>query len=327
MQLKILLIGKYFSNYSHGAEVGIVHALDSLNGEKTSIVDYHAKRFFDDGYYGSEFFDAALKYICKNTYDLILAVGPGIPPDMAKLPHVKQLLENNLSICWNSEPIRLPNYRAKFLEQRDLFHYWATFSEDEVALYLNDGAKNSFFLPQAFNPEWYKPLGLDKNKLFCFVGSIGGKWNNRVPFLNRVRNICPDATIKQTFNAQEVNQIYNHHRVGLNLGLYHKGLGPPEHLTSYGLQQRIFEYLGTGIIPLTNKPANLDSTPQTAAMFTNMENILYYENSSLEAMLRFCMESPEKLDILGKNVLKIREKHTYKARMKQLLNILEVRYD
>jgi hypothetical protein len=181
------------------------------------------------------------------------------------------------------------------------------------------------FLPQAFNPKWYKPLNITPNKFACFVGSVGGKWQNRAQMIQRAQAILGDNFVAGAglFDAVKVNEVYNNSIIVLNLGLYHEVLGAPEKLASYALQQRVFESIGAGSIPMTNMPADLCFTPQQAKLFENYKNIIYYDNDTFEATLRFYMENTDKLGEIHKNVLMIRDQHTYKARMLHLLKVLK----
>lgn len=322
--MRICVIGKYFSNAGHGAECGIVDALDEL-GHDVWICDFAAfKMRFPLMPRGGVVLNLVWADILARDYDMVLVVGPGVPP-----AHVSQafgLLKRDFSVLWSSEPIRLPQYMEKFKAQAHLFDLHATFDEGEIDLYIQNGAKKCVYLPQAYNPAWYQPLPeVIPEKFACFVGSIGGKWCNRESFLQRASKVLnKDLTIKRTFNAQTVNKIYNQHCIVLNLGLHHSNLGPPTHLVSYAFQQRIFEAIGAGAIPFTNKPVDLSNTPQQTEMFTNFEDIIYYDNESLEAILKFCINNPEKLSQIHKNVLTSREKHTYASRMAKLVAVVKI---
>ena len=322
--MKIAMIGKYFSNAGHGAECGIIDALESL-GHDVQCIDFAAKKVYmsRSGLTGIplEHADLTSQYC-----DFVLAVGPGLPQQALEHANVIKAIESKFSVLWNSEPIRLPAYMKKFKDQANLFDLHCTFDEGEIELYLNNGADACLFLPQAFNPKWYRPItDLESDDTTaCFVGSIGGKWVNREYFLHRVMNVLgSDFTIKRMFDAHHVNRIYNQHRIVVNLGLYHAELGPANMLASYAFQQRIFETIGAGCIPFTNWPADMSTTVQQQQMFSNLQDIIYFDNSSLEAMLKFCMNNPAKLIDIQKNVLSIRENHTYKNRMDKLVAVVK----
>jgi len=296
--MKILLTGKPLKNKAHGAEVGVRYALENL-GHEVDIFDYDKS-----------------KYIDTNTnYDIVLSMGAGIPPKMLKENHnLTTVLKNNISVLWNSEPIRLSNYYKRVNSQKHLYDIHATFDASEVKIYTAMGC-NAMFLPQAGHPLWYRPLDIKPKKFACFVGSIGGKWENRVHFLNRVKDIIPskELTITSTFDAQQVNEIYNTHYLVLNLGLYHKELGPPTRMASFGYQQRIFEAYCSCVPCFTNVPNSQDE--ETLDLFTPNKDIILYNNETMEPMLKYYYNNREKLLEIKENMAKNKGCNTYTQRL------------
>jgi hypothetical protein len=326
--MHICVIGKYFANAKHGAEQGIVDALRELNDDLedlTSVDIFEPPQIFMGGVHGWDDieydWESCAELLGNTHYDLVLVVGPGLPKKALECREFCREIVNHRTVCWNSEPIRLPNYRSRVEQQGDLIDEWATFDEGEIPIYEELGAK-AFFLPQAFNPKWYYPRGdIDPDGYVCFVGSAGGKWENRITMVRRVKALFgTDFSVSQVFDAVQVNKIYNAHAIVLNLGLYHKDLGSPQHLASYAFQQRIFEAIGAGAIPCTNRPADLDSTTRQKEMFECGMDIIYYENDTLEAILKHYAKNPEQLAAIHKRVLQIRDQHTYKARLKELFD-------
>jgi hypothetical protein len=318
--MNIAVFGKYFSNAGHGAECGIVDALREL-GHKVWILDFAAKKLgLTDGSITELDQHAKIElYDC----DFALVVGPGLPPAIAKQENIEIFFGSHYSVCYNSEPVRLKQYLDRVCQQRSLFTLWATFDEGEIPIYT-DNSLDAIFLPQAFNPAWYKPLDVTPEGIACFVGSVGGKWQNREHMLRRAKMVLGEGlTALRLFDANKVNEIYNKHVIVLNLGLYHEELGAPGHLASYAFQQRIFEAIGAGAVPMTNTPADLTMTPLQRGMFTNHQNIIYYDNETFEATLQFYINHTEKLAEIHRNVLASREEHTYKNRMEYLIKTLE----
>lgn len=316
--MNIAIFGKYFSNAGHGAECGVVDALREL-GHKIWIFDYPASKIQLANKTTLDF-DGSDAEIKNFNFDFVLAIGPGLPPSITKNANIRNFFNRHKSIAWNSEPIRLKQYLDRLACQHTMFDLWATFDEGEVPIY-HEHHMNAFFLPQAFNPEWYKPLDVAPEKFACFIGSVGGKWCNREHFVRRANAVLGDnfAAGAGLFDAKKVNEVYNSSAIVLNLGLHHEELGPPEMLASYAFQQRVFEAIGAGCVPMTNTPADLVFTPQQQNMFTNYRDIIYYDNETLEATLQFYMQNPEKLAEIHKNVLAIREEHTYEKRMEALI--------
>jgi len=311
--MRVCIIGKYFANLKHGAEQGIVDALREFIGfDNVDIME--PPRTHDT-------WTKCAQILATIKYDLILIIGPGLPLAALECNEFCRELINQKTISWNSEPIRLPNYRSRIERNGELIDEWATFDEGEIPLYEKLGVK-AFFLPQAFNPKWYYPReDIDPDGYVCFVGSVGGKWENRLAMVRRVKALFgTDFSVSRVFDATQVNKIYNGHAIVLNLGLYHKDLGSPQYLASYAFQQRIFEAIGAGAVPCTNIPADLDRTPRQKEMFTSGTDIIYYENDTLEAILKYYANNPEQLAAIHKRVLQIREQYTYKARLKELFD-------
>ena len=308
--MNILLCGKPISNAAHGAEVGVHYALEKL-GHQVSIFDVGKK---------------APEENLNKPYDIVLCMGAGIPKKFDKDSRLIKAITNNFSILWNSEPIKLPSYYSKVEEQKKLFNLHATFDANEIPIYENMGC-NATFLPQAGHPEWYHPLNVAPKKFACFVGSVGGKWKNRVHFLERIKRIIPNSelTITTTFDAKTVNEIYNDHFLVLNLGLYHKELGSPEKLASYGFQQRIFEAYCAGVPCLTNFPDPVyNSGEDYKNMFINHKDIIYYDNNTFDAILKYLYQNKHQL-IKMRNNMDVK-KHTYQSRLANFIKMLERTY-
>lgn len=305
--MQILVVGKPISNKKHGAEVGVIYALETL-GYDVSIYDLGTK--------------SPMMSLDKQ-YDFILCLGAGLPPKMIEEQHpIVRKLVGNFSILWNSEPIRLPNYYNRVKKQKELFNLHATFDDTEMDIYENMGC-NIMFLPQAGHPLWYKPLEVKPKKFACFIGSVGGKWKNRVHFLDRVKSVIPkeDLTITTNFDATKVNEIYNAHHLVLNVGLYHSELGPPTKMMSFGFQQRVFEAHCAGVPCLTNYPDPITKGAKYKDMFTNMKDIIYYDNDNLEAILKYLYQNKNVLLQMRNNI--DTKKHTYEQRMIELLTTVE----
>ncbi len=314
--MKIVLVGPFFANEKHGSERGVFNALVEL-GHDVSAWDPRTKEYFYKGV------KVPIGQISHIPADLVLCLGPGVQQDVLNSDLWRNL--KCLKALWSSEPIRLPQYRDKIITQKGQFGHYFSFDESEIPLYHDLGIWSVDWLAQAFNPEWYKPLdNVLCNQQFCFVGSIGGKWCNREYFINRVakwcenrrntQNLATSLNVGTNFDAQIVNQLYNVHEVVLNLGLYLGG--SIELLKSSGLQQRIFEAIGAGRVVVTNEISS-----DTNKLFTNNEHLLYYNTGNLERILDYSL-LPSTQRHIRQNVLKIREYHTYEARMIQMLDIL-----
>lgn len=321
--MKILIIGPYFQNNKiskHNAEVGVYEALKEL-GYEVSLWDHRSEKYL----YKNEILEApqdcSNKGVLVDAFgaNLTLCMGPGLTDEIAE-SSIFEATKGSLRVLWNSEPIRLKNYKERIQKNKDRFNIFFTFDESEVPLYRNIGIE-ALWLPQAFNPSWYKPLDLPRSQKFsnalCFIGSVGGKWINRQWLLERARqeNILVHCT--SVFDAEKVNQIYNIHDGVLNLGLYCPESGPVENFKAFGLQQRIFETIGAGQICITNAIPT-----ETNKLFEHGKNILFYNKNNFKEICEIVFDKKEKKKIQD-NVLKIRENHTYSDRMLTLIDVVQ----
>lgn len=318
---RILLIGPLIANAGHGAEEGIFDALCEL-GHDVYCYDPRVNQIVRRDPYGlTSQDDVTSRYGSFEKFseeisgwDLILCVGPGLPPKLYE-SGILDLVEGK-KVLWNSEPIRLEHYQDRIASQAISFDLICTFDESEIPLYEDLGCCNVMFLPQAFNPKWYKPTNPNPITDFMFVGSIGGKWKNREPFLKMVGNICErnqwSLGIKQTFNANIVNALYNDAKVVLNLGLYHPETGASSDFKAFALQQRIFEAIGAGRVTLTH-----DFGVDTNQILMPCENVVCYDGpDNLEWSMQYALTH---WDDFSDNILKVRDKHNYKSRMETLI--------
>lgn len=311
--MHILLVGPYFGNKGHGAEEGIADSIQLL-GHELSIYDPRTRTLRIN-----EKNIEKIDFVVAGSPDLVLVAGAGGPP---------KIFETNAwrrckcpKVNWNSEPVRLDNYRDKIVSQKDEFDFFFTFDESEVPIYNEMGIANTAFLPQAFNPQWYKTRECDRNCDWVFVGSIGGKWSNRVPFIQRASRHAKDTRGKfnytTCFNAISVCDIYQRSKAVLNLGLFHGG--NPHEFVSYGLQQRVFESIGAGRIPITNAIPS-----DTNQIFEDGKTILFYDAKNFEKVLDVVRDDKVRQEMEA-SILAIREEHTYSARIKKMLNVLKAK--
>lgn len=319
--MNVLLVGPYYGNAKHGAEVGIYNALKELDCN-VSVWDYRVGSYLtaEGVRLQTKSEDGVLFEIIKNdSCDIVLCPGAGLPDEVLNSPIWKKY-KDCLKILWNSEPIRLESYRAKVEKQKKHFQVIFTFDESEIPLYREIGI-NAAWLPQAFNPEWYKPILTTPNQRFdgylVFIGSVGGKWLNRSIFLDRVRKLGHKVNSTTIFDAERVNKAYNMHEAVLNLGLYIQEAGPPEKLIGFGLQQRIFETIGAGKVCITNQ---IDGA--TNKLFTHGENILFYNSDNLGEVLEI-VKDKEHMKKMEENIDCIRGNHCYKARIQRLLDVID----
>lgn len=310
--MNILLVGPYFANGKHGAEPGIYDALIEL-GHNVSIWDYRKNSI---KIFNGIRINGIVDSILDDQYDIILCPGAGLPDSILESKIWKKL--DGLKVLWNSEPIRLPNYRDRIFKQKNEYNIHFTFDESEIPLYKKLGI-NAIWLPQAYNPNWYYPDNLAAsmrfNNTLVFIGSIGGKWLHRQHLIAKVQSLGFKVNVATIFDAEKVNKAYNCHEAVLNLGLYIPEAGPPEDLKGFALQQRIFESYGARKIVITNEiPSGTNN------LFIHGEDILFYNTNTLKDVIEIALNKKERKrmeDYIGQH----RYKHTYRKRMERLIEI------
>jgi spore maturation protein CgeB len=321
MEKRIVLLGPYFKGTKislHNAEIGIYSALVEL-GHNVTVYDYRHKVILANNlqYNNIEIDSVIFNTIMTDDYDLTLCPGAGLPDEVLNSQWWNDL--KSLKILWCSEPIRLESYRDKVNKQKKHFDLFFTFDESEIPLYKKIGI-NALWLPQGYHPDWYHPVPFPAGNRFkdtvVFVGSVGGKWENRVHFLNKVKNLGFNLNVATLFEAKRVNDAYNMHDAVLNLGLYIPESGPPEDLKGYGLQQRIFEAYGSGKVIITNE---IDR--ETNGLFEHGRDILFYNKDNLGEIISFILNKKNR-KAMEEYIIENRDLHTYKARMKKLLSLV-----
>lgn len=312
--MQILLIGPYWGNSDWGSEPGIYDGLCKL-GHDVRVWDHRVKRFMSSDGEAINDYKGHIESI--EQIDFVLAPGPGLPDPVLNSVYFKSL--RCPKILWCCEPLRLPSYYRKMADQKDVFDFFFTFDESEIFLYRRLGI-DAKWLPCAYWQEWYKPIDTIRGEAngICFIGSVGGKWDNRNRLVQRMRDANLPLGYGKVFDAVRVNEIYNRSKLVLNLGLYCTQSGPPEHLRAYGLQQRIFESIGAGRVCVTNE------IPQGSnQIFSHGNDILLYNGENLEEIVELGLESPHRVRMEEK-ILEIRHLHTYKARMEYMLKEVTV---
>lgn len=304
--MEILLLGPLVANAKHGAEVGIYDACKKL-GHNVKCWDYRANVLVLDQtirpFVGQEIISA----------DLVLCPGAGVTNQV--LESITWKASRAFKVLWNSEPIRLENYKGRIKEQKGKYNYYFTFDESEIPLYNDLGIHAVSFLPQAFNPNWYFEMPLNEIKDICFVASFGGKWLNRQILAERVAKKYNISCIT-AFDAKYVNHVYAEHKLVLNLGLWTSQSGPPEDFKAFSLQQRIFEAIGSCKVVITGEIPS-----DTNKLFTNKHDILLYNKDNLEEVIEYGLNDENRRRIQD-NIRAIRANHTYEKRIERLIDII-----
>jgi len=318
--MNFTIFGPFFGNKLHGAEQGVYSGLKEL-GHNVSVYDYRTGEYLSSEGIKIKISDKniLLEVIKNDATDIVLCLGPGLPDEVVESDIWKKY-KLCIKVLWTSEPIRLIEYKAKMIKQKGRFNYIFTFDQSEIPIYKEIGI-DAAWAPQGYNPAWYNPLWLPNNQRFndsfIFVGSVGGKWNNRHYFLNRVKDFGFKINAATIFDATRVNRAYNMHLAVLNLGLYIPESGPVEDLKAYGLQQRIYESYGAGQVCITN-----EIPKDTNKLFEHGKDILFYNKDNLKETLEMAMDK-KLITQMKKNIENNRNKHCYKSRLEKIISMIE----
>ena len=119
--MHILLLGPYWNNSTHGAEVGVYDALVELK-HNVSVWDHRAEKYRMAGQDLTADKNTRHPDILQDIddIDVVLCLGPGLTPQLIDSPIFKAT-SNCLRILWNSEPIRLDDYKNKIIQNKNLF--------------------------------------------------------------------------------------------------------------------------------------------------------------------------------------------------------------
>ena len=133
----ILLIGPLWGNAAHGAEPGIYDALIEL-GHNVSVWDHRVRRYKIAGSNDLNTIELDTEnadiFSDLEKQEIVLAPGPGQIPEILNSKMFKAT-QGALRIMWNSEPVRLGNYKARVESNKKHFQVFATFDESEIPLY------------------------------------------------------------------------------------------------------------------------------------------------------------------------------------------------
>lgn len=178
---------------------------------------------------------------------------------------------------------RLQRFTRNFLAQRD--------RAQEIT---------GIWLPLAFDPKTYRWMDCAKTYDWSFIGNLNDR---RKTFFAEVRRRFPNCFIGNAYGA-DANMIYNQSRIALNLTF------------SNDINMRFFEAQATSAMALSNRTNNGETS-----LFSEMG---YFDD------LDDCLGRMEQLLANGETTTEIArrqardvERHTYKARMEELLAQIE----
>ena len=224
-----------------------------------------------------------------NNYDIILNLenyGDHWLPDLSKINKPLKLLWSIDAHCRGEEP-----YEKIF--QNGKYDYLLHSTKDYV--------KNSYhkWFPNAYDDDLIKPLAIEKTIYFGFCGNYANR-KNILEWLQKYHNLHLDIFVIGDNMVKAINTYKCH----FNLNI------------ANDINYRSFETIGCGTMLLTNYNPIYEELG-----FINQNNCLFYNNIN---DLTEKINNLNQIDIskISNNGLNLALKHTYKQRVKNLLEIL-----
>jgi len=189
---------------------------------------------------------------------------------------------------------------VRFANVRD-YDYVFVAQKDHVSKYIEAGCNKVYWLPLACDPEIHRRHHLPVEYDLCFVGKI---WRNR----DRITK-----ELKKNFKVfvgraylHDMARIYSQSKMVLNIS--YKG----------DLNMRIFEAMSCGRLLLTNRIQN-----GLEELFRNEKHLVIYENMEdlFEKVRYYLKEEREREKIALSGQKEVQAKHTYRHRVKRILDL------
>lgn len=332
---KVLIVGPDFYGYNQSVERAFIQLgfqtkvmafLDKdaeglkekiayhLSKDKTFFFDNKRKRF-------GEKFKQLYNAYCP---DILFIIKGSI-----FLPETLACANKSVNVLWMMDSIFKNKYSYNIL---NLVHHIFLFEETDVDRLAKEENRKAWFLPLALDESVYYPLNNTKKEIdLLFVGAL---YPNRIALLNRVISHFPGKTIKiygpyfsplrnplryffrkdkkvytnKTVTPAALNRLYSKAKVCLNI--HHEQ-------SIVGVNQRFFEILGAKALEVT------DYKPFMGTYFTANEVVWYTSEAEMTAKIKDAIENYNKYQtITEQGYQKVTIKHTFAARIKEVLSII-----
>jgi len=231
-----------------------------------------------------------LNKIKNYNFDVILAVDYGYHYILDLNFHPKAIWLIDTHLSYFCDEVMARSFDLIFVAQK---------SDAEK---LKRKLKNVYWLPLAFDPEWHGKRELSKIYDLAFVGQFGiGK---RKKIMELLKKHYPNSYIGPA-DCQKLGEIYSSAKIGVNYSIKND------------INMRIFEILGSGTFLLTNKITNNGFDE----LFEDGRDLVVYD--SIEDLFKkidyYLKNESEREKIAYGGYLKVKDKHTYQARVKFIL--------
>jgi len=169
--------------------------------------------------------------------------------------------------------------------------------------------ENVYWLPVAFEPNYYYKKDSKKIYDWCFIGQTNPEYHpSRMDLLNHLLKNNDLKGFVGTAFLEDANKLFNSSKVCLNKSM------------NNDLNMRVFEILGSGNLLITDQ---LTEDTGFSEMFQNKKHLLTYREDA-EDLISFYTKNDylrEKIALTG--LKEAFEKHTYSKRVEDILQIIK----
>jgi len=335
---RILIVGPDFYNYNKSVQ----DAFASI-GYETKVISYieNLVRYIDIIRYHympkigvNSFFNGYKKKInmeIKNTFDRFL-------PDMVFVikggildKDLLSYMDNTIKVLWMMDSVKNIKGIQNTINDYD---YRLAFEKTDVEILNNNGVP-TYFMPMGLDdaiyfPKYYKHKKID----ITFIGAL---YDGRKEFLEKLIVDLKDYNIKvygkylsfknprtflnyfikgfrnsftnKTISPNEVNEIYNNSKIAINI---HHGQ------SVYGCNPRFLEILGSGTFQIVD-----DNIFIKENFVENKEFVSFKNYDDLINKINYYIANEKKrVEIAEDGYQKAIENHTFKARILDILNVI-----
>jgi len=165
-------------------------------------------------------------------------------------------------------------------------------------------ANKNNWLPNCYDDELIKPLNLDKIYDIGFCGNIVNRGN----LINLLQRSFDNFKLDEFVMGDNMVRAINSYKVHFNANI------------SIDINYRNFETIGCGTCLLTSHHDYLHHLG-----FQDGENCLIYKNQQeMIEKIHWALENPDEVGKINMGASVLAERHTYKNRIKTLLNFLNI---
>lgn len=202
-------------------------------------------------------------------------------------------------------------YPAQIIECFDR-SYFAEYQA--VRALHNVGVSKVKWLPAAYYPKVYRPMGTAKLHQYAFIGqpddTVIRKGMTRKEFIEKLKTERLHGYVGQGIYGEDVNRVYNESEILLDRTIYSN------------IGTRIFETIGSGGFLMVNRgpiPSGIDELAMDGRHFISYDDSY---DDCLEKIKYYLTHPSERIRIATAGEIHFRNHHTYAKRFDSILSDL-----